>query len=258
MNLINNVQYKLLLHTYPYKLLAGWESCTLIAFTTLFYLSLAFLLRLRAVTFGVFLVSFVSFTVFFSPLPAAGFGTFFSPFLDMVCKYKKIKTHHTYNTIVTLTHQCSVNIGFIIRPLLDRQTLTSRFGFLVGISIGTSCGISSSSLSFSSTVSLVFRSDTSVFLLSLFLFCAPYTLKGKINGFSFYKKTKTKNFWPHICFAFVKQLHLCWTGFLPGLLHHRKMTQVRGVDGQRNWVLTLQMDDFYVFSCLRVKQEYRL
>lgn len=63
--------------------------------------------------------------------------------------------------------------------------------------------------------------------------------------------TKTY-FWPHICFAF-KQLHLCWTGFLPGLLHHYEMTQVRGVDGQRNWGLTLQMDDFYVFSCLRGK-----
>lgn len=129
-------------------------------------------------TFGVFLVSFVSFTVFFNPLPAAGFGTFFSPFLDMVCKNKKdyffyFFNHHTYNTITTLTHQCSVNISFIICLLVDRQTLTSRFGFLVGISIGTSCGISSSSLSFSPSVSLVFSSDTSVFLFSLFLFCAP-------------------------------------------------------------------------------------
>lgn len=173
MNLINNVQYKILLHTYPYKLLVGWESCTSITFTTtVFYLFLAFLFRSRAVTFGVFLVSFVSFTVFFSPLPAAaGFGTFFSPFLDLVCK--KQKDHHTYNAFMTLTHQCSVNISFIIYPMLDRQTRTSCFGFLVGISIGTSCGISSSSVSFSSSVSLVFRSDTSVFWLSLFLFCAP-------------------------------------------------------------------------------------
>lgn len=46
--------------------------------------------------------------------------------------------------------------------------------------------------------------------------------------------------------------------FLLGLLHHCKMTQIRGVDGQSNWVLTLQMDDFYVSSCLRGKHIFKV
>lgn len=138
------------------------------------------------------------------------------------------------------------------------KVLTSSLGFLTGVSMGTSCGISSSS------------SDAALFFFTFFTFLLPSAVASacslssvlfffvdadswnahklvtfpNVSTNAAYTKKNNNTFWVLTC------THLVFRRLSLFRLQDREMAQVWGVDRQSHRRLTLNVDEFNHWSFL--------